>query len=914
MGYDTRQRHAPRNNSHTPLTTPATTTTPIDKDDLPDFPPHDIVLHPDDASNKVLAAIARVLLAVNNCAMTIKDLAETCLVLGLLCHNVSAASQAITHWLRCHQKRCRDEGDKPLVLKHVLTGTRLDDAVAPALHSLSGGATPGDKGGVDRPAPGDPPRETHFRRGTVVWYLSSAAGAPCPFARAGIEPPSPDPDCMPRKRKRPPSAHVPGPQPQRPKLVLRLKPLARPQESSTRAGSDPQDDNSDSDDSASDAASNSSVMQIDTPFSPFPPSSSISIPLYTPDPDLDARRRYRDDMYDSDAPLPPDSEDEDDDYHNSMMRPPAFDFETTTTSPATTAEPCTPAVKQELSPPVTIVKAEFDSDPDPTILFQGWGAPSLEAKHEDSVIRILPSDWVSPPDVIDLVTEPWRFPSVSTDASEDFDYDICVKEEEVIAKLEPADDLPLSYRSSVSRENEADDDVWQPGAIPDDVVEEVSRRLALASFSFDDVPSLDPVAAEDFDGAWGVDQEQRSPAVRRATVPCLPSNVVPACRPARAASMSSLPRRVVLRTCRPFCPAIMATFIDGIPVYQTFLDAHRLLRRMDSDFVNITPLMRFLQLRVDFAEEPRCVLVRDGRDGVPGIWAPMEFALRVALSRTIIPGVVSPRLPQDILQVFLREGLEAHFPPPLPEVREGNMDWFGDPFGEDGEGVRFEDVREELTSVSAVKDLTNLTLVPLAPLPAPSPELPPSVPVPEAKGAVDLMAVLDPMRVDDPPATEKLSPAPEAAAPRRTLRKHSQLAKLAIASIAERDAEDSSSSSSEDERDEDEDEESDLTEPEPEPEDEKENAAPVEPQPAKQPPPSKAKAKSKASAPKTKVMPAPPTPTNATGPRTRRQTEEAAAADQRTLRRSTRAGGNNLGALALAVGASRKRGATAKGK
>ena len=68
--------------------------------------------------------------------------------------------------------------DYPLLLRHVLSGTASDDDLVPALHSRSGGA--------HCPLPQGEQRITNFRRGTVVWYLSRAAGVPCPFARAGI--------------------------------------------------------------------------------------------------------------------------------------------------------------------------------------------------------------------------------------------------------------------------------------------------------------------------------------------------------------------------------------------------------------------------------------------------------------------------------------------------------------------------------------------------------------------------------------------------------------------------------------------------------------------------------------------------------------------------------------------------------
>ena len=65
-----------------------------------------------------------------------------------------------------------------MLLRHVMSGTIADDDLVPALYSRVGGAhcTNAEPEG----------RLTNFRRGTMVWYLSKAAGAPCPFSRSGI--------------------------------------------------------------------------------------------------------------------------------------------------------------------------------------------------------------------------------------------------------------------------------------------------------------------------------------------------------------------------------------------------------------------------------------------------------------------------------------------------------------------------------------------------------------------------------------------------------------------------------------------------------------------------------------------------------------------------------------------------------
>lgn len=92
--------------------------------------------------------------------------------------SLSAASQAITTYIRSHLHRCESQQDIPLLMRHVLSGTDVDDHLLPALYSTSGGAQSSVHPHNNR--------VTNFRRGTMVWYLSRATGAPCPFARAGI--------------------------------------------------------------------------------------------------------------------------------------------------------------------------------------------------------------------------------------------------------------------------------------------------------------------------------------------------------------------------------------------------------------------------------------------------------------------------------------------------------------------------------------------------------------------------------------------------------------------------------------------------------------------------------------------------------------------------------------------------------
>ena len=275
-------------------------------------------------------------------------------------YSLSAAAQAITTYLRAHKSRCDKQQDQPLLLSHTLSGTPADDDLVPALHSRSGG----DSHPTEN-------RLTNFRKGTAVWYLSRATGAPCPFSRAGIrlcdyiDPDAQDPtrdqcsfkkkhlaERCGEKRKRPLRGCVArgsGSDNERPpkvKLTLRLKPLAvKPStnEGSGSARSVIGEDDSDAYASTSDEDSmsvdcsddESQTAQMsrdeEEPWSLPPyPRRSISIPCYTPlqgyYPSHPSQSQYRDPYRRSPsipysiATPPPDSEDEADDFHVTMSR------------------------------------------------------------------------------------------------------------------------------------------------------------------------------------------------------------------------------------------------------------------------------------------------------------------------------------------------------------------------------------------------------------------------------------------------------------------------------------------------------------------------------------------------------------------------------------------------------------------
>ncbi|KAI0664979.1 hypothetical protein C8Q70DRAFT_23707 [Cubamyces menziesii] len=338
--------------------------------DVSPFPPPHVVLHPEDASNKVFLALGRALMSISNRATTVKDLAELAMQHGLMCQNVSAAGQAITTFIRNHYTRCEQQDDQPLLLKHHMSGTIYDDDLVPALHSRSGGAHCTNNGDSQS-------RLTNFRRGTQVWYLSKAAGAPCPFATAGIRicdysedgkvgtVPNPGRErkrerdrlrkaaqACGQKRKRLPrscadkepltsdSSDAEDERPPKVKLTLRLRPCLTPTagESSacsvrsfSRSPSPQTNGDVDIDDSEDESESDSMSVQDDESsnvhcFSPFAQdlaAQKFSLPddlppLGYPRPSDPYQRSASIPYSEVSGSPPPDSEAEDDDYHITM--------------------------------------------------------------------------------------------------------------------------------------------------------------------------------------------------------------------------------------------------------------------------------------------------------------------------------------------------------------------------------------------------------------------------------------------------------------------------------------------------------------------------------------------------------------------------------------------------------------------
>ncbi|KJA27241.1 hypothetical protein HYPSUDRAFT_198509 [Hypholoma sublateritium FD-334 SS-4] len=675
---------------------------------LPDFPPPHVVLHPEDAANKVFLAVARAFVSVDNRAMTIKDIAERATAHGLVCQNLSAAAQAVTTYLRAHKARCDKQQDQPLLLSHTLAGTPADDDLLPALFSRSGGDSA-------QPPPG---RSTNFRKGTAVWYLSRATGVPCPFTRAGIrlcdyvvrdeaEQPrrrSTTPACG-EKRKRPlrgcAKAEEEEAPPPKVKLTLRLKPLmARltPPEGATAARPIDVSDEDDADDSMS-VSSEEEDEEDEEPqpheeewaLPPYP-RRSISIPCYTPTAEVAPPTAYMDRRSPSAfATPPPDSDDEAEDFHVAMAQ-----------------------IKDY---------AEEEEDND------GWDADLDSEGEEGETVWESPgprspsAPLVQPADI--AVKEEPRDVQGMLDAWEDFDTSVAVAE--VLSKafetdarpqvkLEPVDpwDLDASRWPAEDLSHIKQEDFGVDSLFPQGPSTPLSPLASLASqfaaFSYADGSEPD----DDITRAYARPRAHTVPAPMAAAPPP-PVSAPPLTRAsisassvfARTACVSpletrcqpsfALGRAVVVTTCQPCKPAISATQIEDISVYQMMLGAFQLLRRIDTDFVNLSPILAIAATAL--TEVPKnAMVVTKGSPEVSGIWVPLAAAQAYVQEHLAGAGKFADG-EMEALDVFLSDKLVELFPPALQDFHRttparGLLNQFGRHFASTLQAARWEAVME----------------------------------------------------------------------------------------------------------------------------------------------------------------------------------------------------------------------------
>ncbi|KAJ3844498.1 hypothetical protein F5878DRAFT_525671 [Lentinula raphanica] len=685
----------------------------------PVFPLPHVSLHPDDSASKVLLAIGRSFMSVDNKAMTIKDLSEMSMTMGYNCQNVSAASQAITTYIRAHLQRCEAQQDQPLLLKHVLSGTAADDDLLPALHSTSGGAsTSADS------------RTTNFRRGTVVWYLSRSTGAPCPFARAGIRlcdyvdlnasqtvsKKRMDSQQCGQKRKRrstrecvlkhsaplepsressrslsPLSSLVDSddesdassdneePPPVKVKLTLRLPPLTRVRQ---------------------EASLGQSSQDFPSPYrrSPSVPYSVTSVA--SPPPESENEEDSSDDDDDEKDP------DEDgtqfsDEWDNDNDE----DLSTTWESPgprSPSAQPPSFRVKEEPRDVQGLLDQwEYDLDVKEPLF-----------KTEESSHQIWDWDWDT---AYHSHNYPASSPSNNSSTSMSSPNQFRIKEEDDF-------DIPLSFsgptfddwRQTVmlspttplgfSFSEEADMIPMSPGTFPVSPTLNYNtlrpRARTVPSLSLGGIlPSRTPESPS---------QSSDSPITQSITslVHSLSMNSPTASRPPLAMPgpkqpppcvspndiriSSNGPESVVVNTCEPYQPQIVATHIEGIAVYRSSLGPYTLLRRIDTDFVNLTPILEYAQTPQPMTVIPGATTVRKGRQEIQGFWVPLE-AMRLYVQDCITnrPSTSSSN-PLAILDIFLSDTLVERFPTALRAfVRsiKTNNDSFGKHFGKSfGEG------------------------------------------------------------------------------------------------------------------------------------------------------------------------------------------------------------------------------------
>ncbi|KAF9500354.1 hypothetical protein BDN71DRAFT_1117621 [Pleurotus eryngii] len=693
------------------------------------FPPPHIVLHPDDASSRVFLAIGRSFMSVDNRALTIKDLADMTPKFGLVCQTVSAANQAITTYIRSHMQRCEVQQDTPLLLKHTLSGTASDDDLLPALHSRSGGA---------QCASGPGNKVTNFRRGTVVWYLSRATGAPCPFARAGIrlcdyvdrgkpEPkkprhPSDEQQQCGQKRKRHLRTRLGGggdesdsspddaQRPPKVKLTLRLKPMLMPTSSSEPRHTihNLDSDDSMSDDSSSDEEENAPQEDDLWALPPYP-RRSISIPSYTPSLDTFSSYPYYSDMtqtsgtprcrstsvpYSIGSP-PPDSDDEKD-FSIAMTRSRPFmpddwdhevdsdgDGETLWESPGPRS-PSAPASHSDFAEVTVTVKQEprdvqsmLDAWDDYT--FNTSDGHHLHTTTTSNPVKVEPTDplpWNWEP-------VPWGEDSIAASSpvfspaikEEDHDFEnllvnysplssegssisdslshplqtiVAEEETRLMSSPQPQSPAPQTLRLEVPSRTFADSSA---SSFPNDAQSPTLATLAslIQSMSMSSPTAVSPAALRISSSATGA--------------PSIGSSL----------ELAPPPDIVVVHTCQPCTPIVSATQIEGISVYQTVIGSRRLLRRIDTDFVNILPVAVYIGSSIPSTSA--AVQVTKGSAAVLGTWVPLLVAqsyLQSCLASTSNLSSTERTTLQGLLDIFLSDVLFERFPTALQDFHRSS--------------------------------------------------------------------------------------------------------------------------------------------------------------------------------------------------------------------------------------------------
>jgi hypothetical protein len=137
---------------------------------------------------------------------------------------------------------------------------------------------------------------------------------------------------------------------------------------------------------------------------------------------------------------------------------------------------------------------------------------------------------------------------------------------------------------------------------------------------------------------------------------------------------------VVVHTCQPCTPSVSATQVEGtcllpaqflvdpsttlgISVYQMMLGSFPLYRRIDTDFVNLTPVINHLGISSPtLTTLPNSTVIANGAPSVTGVWVPLSTAQSFAKEHPL-PG---------LLDVFLSDTLFERFPPALHDFTRRN--------------------------------------------------------------------------------------------------------------------------------------------------------------------------------------------------------------------------------------------------
>ncbi|KAG2106799.1 uncharacterized protein F5147DRAFT_578544 [Suillus discolor] len=718
-----RLRQSPQPRRIKPVPHPTQTESTQNQSQFPIFPLPNVMLHPEDATSKVFHAIGRCFLSVDNRAMTIKDLAEMTLNFGLVCQNVSAASQAITTYIRNHLSRCEAQQDHPLLLRHTLSGTPADDDLVPALHSRVGGA-PLQRQPLDTTCPNQnipTGRRTNFRRGTIVWYLSKASGVSCPFSRAGIllsNYPASTSNTKPRKqshssmekcgekRKRlisrrcqsaSSSSDEEEDEPERPpkvKLTLRLRP--------SPTTTDPTDIIDLSHDTSSDDDVDMSPAEPDISPEPFClppyPRRSIAVPCYTPisppslqyifpPPPIDQSR--------ASASPPPDSDHEEDidfdfssDEEESRGVSVKVEDEGEDNGIGTSQN-----VRDMLDAweDLDLNRARSYSSPE-----SGFASVSRENESRHAVAPEVK--------VEELEMWEWEFDSGWAGACGEIE----VKKEDAPEALNglslsptsvPWSGFPLSPMSPLTPSPTSPGSstgfmFHHSSALPGSPRVNISplrpthskkpsleRKNSVLDWQDAELLGPDSVHITELELEW-----EKGTRRTRFVSPAPNTSLSPG-EDCQMTGPEPLPERkdqvVVVHTCVPCDPPVSATQVEGIPVYQTTLPLYAphttrtLLRRLDTDFVNLTPLLAAFSPSPSPCATavpvlpPSAVRFEHPNLAVAGVWVSLDCAreflrtsIQAGTQRTGRPYFQDETLRTSV-EVFLSDELVMRFPSAL---------------------------------------------------------------------------------------------------------------------------------------------------------------------------------------------------------------------------------------------------------